>query len=45
MRRGSKVVAYTRDALLVFVPLGIVIYFLFDPDAFNTFLAWIAKLL
>jgi hypothetical protein len=44
MRKGSKVLAYTRDALLVFVRLGIVIYFLFDPDAFDTFLAC-AKLL
>ena len=45
MPKSSKVVAYTRDALLIFVPLGVVLYFMFDPDAFDAFLAWIAKVL
>jgi hypothetical protein len=45
MPKASKVFAYTRDALLIFVPLGVVLYFIFDPDAFNAFLAWIVKVL
>jgi hypothetical protein len=45
MPKASKVVAYTRDALLVLVPLGVLLYFIFDPDAFDAFLAWIAKVL
>jgi hypothetical protein len=45
MPKASKVFAYTRDALLIFVPLGVVLYFIFDPEAFNAFLAWIAKVL
>jgi hypothetical protein len=45
MAEGSKVFAYTRDALLIFVPLGVVLYFMFDPDAFNAVLAWIVKVL
>jgi hypothetical protein len=45
MPKGSKVVAYTRDALLVLIPLGVVLYFMFDPDAFDAFFAWIAKVL
>jgi hypothetical protein len=44
MPKASKVVAYTRDAMLIFVPLGGLICFLFNPDAFNAFLAWMVGL-
>jgi hypothetical protein len=41
--KASKVVAYTRDAMLI-LPLGGLICFLFTPDAFNAFLAWMVGL-
>jgi hypothetical protein len=43
MPPARTIVKYTFDALLILVPLAIVIYFLFDPDAFNAFLAWLVR--
>jgi hypothetical protein len=43
MPPARTVAKYTLDALLIFVPLAVVIYFLFDPDAFNAFLAWLVR--
>jgi hypothetical protein len=40
MPEARKVVAYTRDLVLIFVPLGGLIYFLAYPDAFDAFLNW-----
>jgi hypothetical protein len=39
------IVKYTIDALLIFVPLAGVMYFVFDPSAFNAFLAWLVRVL
>ena len=36
---------YAVDALLIFAPLSGVTYFLFNPDAFNAFLAWLVGVL
>ena len=33
------------DALLILIPLLGMTYFLFDPEAFNAFLAWLARIL
>jgi hypothetical protein len=43
MPPARTIVKYTFDALLIFVPLAIVIYFLFDPDAFNAALRWLVR--
>jgi hypothetical protein len=45
MPAARTIVKYTVDALLIFVPLAAVTYFLFDPDAFNAFLAWLVRVL
>jgi hypothetical protein len=45
MLAARKTIAYIRDALLVFVPLGGLIYFLAFPDAFDAFLNWMVRLL
>jgi hypothetical protein len=39
------IVRYAIDALLIFAPLSGVMYFLFNPDAFNAFLAWLVGVL
>jgi hypothetical protein len=36
---------YTLDAALIFAPLAGMLYFLFDPAAFNAFLAWLVRVL
>jgi hypothetical protein len=36
---------YTRDTLLIIVPLCVMTYFLFDPAAFNFLTAWLARVL
>lgn len=41
MAEARKIAKYTFDALLVFVPLAVVLYFLAYPDRFNAFLNWI----
>jgi len=38
-------IKYTIDALLILVPLFGMMYFLFDPTAFNAFLAWLMRIL
>ena len=43
MRKGWTAVRYGIDALLILVPLSGTLYFLFDPDAFNAFLAWLVR--
>jgi len=43
MPKPSKVVAYSMDAFLVLAPLSGILYFLFNPDAFNAFLGWIVR--
>jgi hypothetical protein len=45
MPKGWIAVRYALDALLILVPLCGLLYFLFDPDAFNACLAWLAKVL
>ena len=39
--RPRAIAKYTFDALLVFDPLAVVLYFLAYPDRFNAFLNWI----
>ena len=38
-------IRYGIDALLILVPLVVLMYFLFDPAAFNAFTAWLAPVL
>jgi hypothetical protein len=45
MPKMPPVVRYTLDALLIFVPLIVMTYFLFDPAAFNAFAGWLARVL
>jgi hypothetical protein len=46
---GVEVVATafkrTVDIVLITVPLFVMTYFLFDPAGFNTFTAWLARVL
>jgi hypothetical protein len=41
----TAAVRYTRDTLLIIVPLCVMTYFLFDPAAFNLFTAWLVRVL
>jgi hypothetical protein len=45
MPESRKIIRNAIDLLLVFVPLLAVLYFLFDPKAFDAFSAWLIKLL
>jgi len=45
MPEPRKVIKYTFDAALIFAPLSGMLYFLFDPAAFNAFLAWLVSVL
>jgi len=45
MPESRKIIRHSVDLLLVFVPLLVVLYFLFDPKAFDAFSAWLIKLL
>jgi hypothetical protein len=45
MPEPRKVIRYTLDAALIFAPLSGMLYFLFDPAAFNAFLAWLVSVL
>ena len=45
MPEPRKVIRYTLDAALIFAPLAGMLYFLFDPAAFNAFLAWLVRVL
>lgn len=45
MPEPRKVMRYTLDAALIFAPLSGMLYFLFDPAAFNAFLAWLVSVL
>jgi hypothetical protein len=38
-------IRYGIEALLILIPLLVMTYFLFYPDAFNMCLAWLAKVL
>jgi hypothetical protein len=38
-------IKYGIDALLIGVPLLGMTYFLFDPEAFNAFTAWLTRVL
>jgi hypothetical protein len=40
MPEPRKIAAYARDLLLIFAPLGGLIYCLAYPDAFDAFLNW-----
>jgi hypothetical protein len=42
---ARRIVKYAFDVLLIFAPLAAVIYFLFNPDAFNAFSAWLVRVL
>jgi hypothetical protein len=41
MSRFRPAIRYGIDAVLILVPLLGMTYFLFDPAAFNAFLAWL----
>ncbi len=45
MAKARTIAKYAIELLLIFVPLAVVIFFLFDPDAFNAFLNWLARVL
>jgi hypothetical protein len=45
MPEPRKVIRYTLDTALIFAPLSGMLYFLFDPAAFNAFLAWLVSVL
>ena len=38
--KNRKIIFYALDLLLIFVPLGGLLYFMFDPPAFDAFLDW-----
>lgn len=40
-----QIIKYAIDIVLVVAPLSGILYFLFDPDAFNAFLDWIVRAL
>jgi hypothetical protein len=40
-----QTIKYAIDCVLVIAPLSGVLYFLFDPDAFNAFLDWLLRVL
>ena len=40
-----QIIKYVIDDLLVVAPLAGILYFLFDPDAFNAFLDWLMRVL
>jgi hypothetical protein len=40
-----QIIKYAVDIVLVIAPLSGILYFLFDPDAFNTFLDWLMRVL
>jgi Flp pilus assembly protein TadG len=40
-----QIIKYAVDTALVVAPLSGVLYFLFDPDAFNAFLDWLMRML
>jgi hypothetical protein len=43
--KAFTIIVYTFNLLLIFVPLGGMLYFMFDPDAFDAFLNWLVKVL
>ena len=42
--KNRKIIFYALDLLLIFVPLGGLLYFMFDPPAFDAFLNWMVRL-
>ena len=40
-----QIIKYAIDIVLVVAPLSGILYFLFDPDAFNAFLDWLMRVL
>ncbi len=42
--KNRKIIFYALDLLLIFVPLGGLLYFMFDPPAFDAFLDWMVSL-
>jgi hypothetical protein len=43
MATPAKIVRYSMEVLIILGPLLGVLYFLFDPDAFNAFLDWLTR--
>ncbi len=43
--KKRKIIFYAVDLLLIFVPLGAILYFMFDPPAFDAFLNWLVSVL
>ncbi len=43
--KAFTIVIYMINLLLIFVPLGGMLYFMFDPDAFDAFLNWLVRVL
>ena len=42
---SRKTIRHSLEVLAIVVPLAVMTYFLFDPDAFNAFLAWLMRVL
>jgi len=45
MPKMRPAIRYGIDALLILIPLLVMTYFLFYPEAFNACLAWLATVL
>ena len=45
MPEPRRIARHIIDVLLIFAPLSGMLYFLFDPAAFNAFLAWLVSVL
>jgi hypothetical protein len=41
--KAFTIIIYAINLLLIFGPLGGMLYFMFDPNAFDTFLNWMVK--
>jgi hypothetical protein len=42
---AAKAVRHSLEVLAIVIPLAVMTYFLFDPDAFNSFLDWLMRVL
>ena len=45
MATSRTIAKYGLELFIILAPLAVVIYFLFDPDAFDAFLNWLARVL
>ncbi len=42
--KAFTIIIYAINLLLIFVPLGGMLFFMFDADAFDAFLNWMVRL-